>query len=196
DVQEREVQGNKRKRLEDAKVVRKTPLASLEAHAGFVSCVAFHGAEDGTLYSGGADQSVRVWDLETGKNLQNLGCDKPVLALAHSPLSHLLATGHTDATVRLWDPRAGATALVQRRLVSHKGWVPSVCWSDKSAYALASGGYDGTVKVWDVRSSTPLHTLRAEGEKEGKVLGVCWEEGVLLSGGEEGKVRVHDVRDE
>ncbi|KAJ3052428.1 WD repeat-containing protein 12, partial [Rhizoclosmatium hyalinum] len=187
----------KRKRGEDSTTLVKSSVASLEAHVGAVSSVCFskNQGEVHTLFSGGFDHSVRIWDVETGKNSYSMSCEKVVLGLDHSTHSGLIATGHTDNLIRLWDPRDQKGLVVKQKLTSHKNWVPSVSWSPTSSYTLASGSYDSSIKVWDIRSTTPLHTLSAvEDGGAKKVLAVVWEEGSLFSGGEEGKVRVHDMQ--
>ncbi|KAJ1559615.1 ribosome biogenesis protein ytm1, partial [Cladochytrium tenue] len=92
---------------------------------------------------------------------------------------------------------------VKLRLASHKNMVSGVRWSSTSSYALASCSYDGTLKFWDMRSSTPLYTVRAVeppatgGPLPPKLLAVDWdvEHGVVLAGGEEGKLRVFAVNE-
>ncbi|KAI8828429.1 WD40-repeat-containing domain protein [Chytriomyces cf. hyalinus JEL632] len=196
--QANETMGSKRKRLEDAVITRKIPVLSMEAHVGPVTSICFSKTEgsDNTLYSGGSDHTVRIWDMEKGRNLHSMGCEKVILALDHSKNSGLIVTGHTDNFIRLWDPRDQTGLVVKMKLTSHKNWVPAVTWSPTSPYTLASGGYDSTIKVWDIRSTTPLHTLSAVNEGKKKVLALAWEDGLLFSGGEEGKVRVHDMQTE
>jgi WD40 repeat protein len=72
----------------------------------------------------------------------------------------LLASAGNDATVRLWDPGAGAEV---RRLDGHTGWVQSVCAVTVDGQTLlASAGDDETVRLWDpgrgrCRSIIPVH---------------------------------------
>ncbi|KAJ3088374.1 WD repeat-containing protein 12 [Physocladia obscura] len=187
---------SKRKRLADSEVLLKDCIQNLEAHVGPVTSVAFSkvAGEVNTLFSGGADHSVRIWNIETGKNLHSMSCEKVVLAIDHSANSNLIVTGHTDNYVRLWDPRDQNGLVVKMKLVSHKSWVPAVSCSPTSPFALATGSYDSSIKVWDVRSTTPLHTLSAAEDGKKKVLALVWEDGCLFSGGEEGKLRVHDMQ--
>jgi len=106
----------------------------------------------------------------------------------------LIASGHSDRIIRLWDPRAEGiynillllnftflhnltlsfltfidTAVVKLTLSSHKNWVTSITWSTTNSFMLVSGSYDGTIKIWDIRSKTPLYTLsKIQNDDKGK----------------------------
>lgn len=43
--------------------------------------------------------------MENGSNSNTMNCENVILDIDQSPVSGLLATGHTDRVVRLWDPR-------------------------------------------------------------------------------------------
>ena len=65
---------------------------------------------DGTrLASGGADNTVRVWDAATGQPVGQplTGHTDWVNSVAFSPDGHRIASGSADNTVRLWDAATG-----------------------------------------------------------------------------------------
>lgn len=119
-----------------------------------------------TLVTGSWDHSVKVWDMERQECILSLNGSKVVACLDTSYHSEgIVATGHPDCAVRLWDVRqdeTAATATVSDKTFrpSHKTWVSGVQWSPNNPYHLASTSHDSTVKVWDIRSSLPLHTVR------------------------------------
>jgi WD40 repeat protein len=58
------------------------------------------------LASGSEDNTVILWDVETGKQIRTLeGHTGPVQSVAFSPDGRLLASGSGDGTVILWGVR-------------------------------------------------------------------------------------------
>ncbi|KAL1914936.1 uncharacterized protein VTP21DRAFT_7852 [Calcarisporiella thermophila] len=187
----------KRKTKNSDNVLVKAPVTTLDAHVGPVSCVAFDPKDENILYSGGWDHSIRVWDIHKRTNLTTLSCEKTIYALAPSPLTGLLATGHADRVLRVWDPRSSDASMLKLSLPGHRNWVSSVAWSPSSEHHLVTGSYDGIVRVWDIRSRrAPIYTLlhgNDSEEEEQKVFCVEWSGDLLLSGGEDCRLRIHSA---
>lgn len=77
--------------------------------------------------------------------------------LTFSPDGALIATGHRDSTVILWDV---ATRTIAGTLRGHSGEVYSIAFSPNGS-TLASGSSDETVMLWDVATRANSTTLRA-----------------------------------
>ena len=57
-----------------------------------------------TLASGSMDDSIKLWDVASGKNTATLkGHDNDVYSVAFSPDGKTLASGSIDQTIKLWD---------------------------------------------------------------------------------------------
>ena len=61
------------------------------------------------LASGSWDKTIKIWDVETGLEVQTLvGHDHPVYSIAFDPSGQWLASGSEDGKINLW--RWGRTA--------------------------------------------------------------------------------------
>ncbi|KIK37918.1 hypothetical protein CY34DRAFT_421713 [Suillus luteus UH-Slu-Lm8-n1] len=105
------------------------------------------------LVSGSEDKSLRVWDLNTGKQVGEplLGHDAVVWVLARSPNGRWIVSGAGNGSILVWEIATNKTESELKRVpVSFKGHGNSV-WGvvfapDNETFASASS--DETVCVW------------------------------------------------
>ena len=98
------------------------------------------------LASGSEDETIKIWDVKTGKLLfskSNGDCWSAVESVSLSPDGKLLASGG-DKTVKIWNI---ATEELLFSFNDHIEKVVSVSFSPDSRL-LASCSRDGTVKLW------------------------------------------------
>ena len=86
------------------------------------------------IVSGSWDTMIRVWDLESGRELRTLvGHSQNIRSVAISPDNKLIVSGFNDKTIKVWDLESGREL---RTLVGHREHITSVAISPDSARAL------------------------------------------------------------
>src|SRR5262249_56080673 len=91
--------------------------------AGNVTTLVF--SPDGkTLASGGWDDMVRLWDVDSGKELRKVLAHQAMVArVVFSPDGKTLASrGGIDGTLRLWDPQTGTELRKVEQLSRVNPW--------------------------------------------------------------------------
>lgn len=189
-----------------------TPPRLLPGHEGPVFALAF-GADDRTLYSAGADGTLRAWswnrpDMGLGAGAEAVRSavitgdtstvpgerQSPLYALALAPDGSRLAAAGEDGTVGLW--QIGAAPADGIMLSGHTGAVNTLAFSP-DGQELASAGNDGSVRIWSSDDGEQLAVLAA-GESSALAdfinLVVYSPDGNwLASGGSDGSVRLWRV---
>jgi Flp pilus assembly protein TadD len=121
------------------------------------------------LASASGDQTVKIWDSATGKELFTLeGHASYVVSVAFSPDGQRLATGSIDQTVRIWDSVTGKELIT---LKGHSAPVRSVAFSP-DGQRLATGSSDGSIHLWETTSvSAELQHRRATNQMVADLFG-------------------------
>jgi WD40 repeat protein len=133
----------------------KPELVLQTGHTQTVSSVVF-GPDGQWLASGSLDNTVKIWETATGRELRTLvGHIGPVKAIARSADGNWLASGGNDKTIRIWKVESGQDVRV---LTGHNGSVEAVAYSSDGRQ-LASGSTDNTIKLWDVATGAIISTL-------------------------------------
>jgi WD40 repeat protein/class 3 adenylate cyclase/energy-coupling factor transporter ATP-binding protein EcfA2 len=140
-------------------------IRRFEGHATSINGVAFTPDGEHALTGAGffgygpvaEDNSLRLWDVETGELIRVLeGHRMPVLHVAISSDGRRALSGAGDATMRLWDLESG------REIRSFKGYpdevgVFCVAISPDGRTALSGSLTNDSMILWDLESGEMIH---------------------------------------
>uniref|UniRef100_UPI003AAE8195 coronin-7-like isoform X2 n=1 Tax=Centroberyx gerrardi TaxID=166262 RepID=UPI003AAE8195 len=137
------------------------PEVILQGHTEKIYSIKFHPLASGLLVSSSYDQTVRVWDLEAGEQVNLLtGHQDQVFGMAWSPDGKLLATVCKDGKVRIYDPRKSAAPVQEGPgPEGHRG--ARVVWVCDGKYLMVSG--------FDSRSEREMYLYSAESLSSGAI---------------------------
>ena len=134
-------------------------LRTFRGHLRGVSAVAF--SPDGQkILTGSADNTAKVWNLATGKELFTLNSHSNAInSAAFSPDGLRIVTASADNTAKVWDAVNGKELLT---LQGHTGPVNSSAFSP-DGQRVVTGSTDKTAKVWESISGKELLTFPGHG---------------------------------
>jgi len=85
-------------------------LSTFQGHLAGVTSVAL--SRDGQhLVTGGADRTVKVWEVASGRELFTLQGTAPIASVAFSRDGQRIVIGSSDQTAKVWEPASGRELL-------------------------------------------------------------------------------------
>lgn len=137
----------------------------LNKYDGPVLCTTFK-PEGDMLFTGGADNTVRMLNMQTGQASLLGRHDQPVKSIHWLPVHNMVVTGSWDSTVRFWSPgKPGAEAF--KLQLKQKVYAMDVSYPMMVVSTAETGGSNNTplLHVYDItfQSGQPilLHTLES-----------------------------------
>ncbi|KAF3528458.1 hypothetical protein DY000_02036501, partial [Brassica cretica] len=179
-------------------------LGRADGHTGSVIGLAWNKEFRNIVASAGADKSVKVWDVSTGKCMVTMNHHtKKVQAVAWNHyVPQVLLSGSLDRTVVLNDGRDPSHSGLKW---STKARVESLAWDPHSEHSFVVSLNDGTVKGFDIRdksvklwdlSNNQPSWVATHNPNAGVVLSVSFSADcpfLLAVGGLEGELNVWDT---
>lgn len=170
-------------------------VVQLHGHTDCINSIAYspYGKH---LASGSSDETIRVWDSETGQQTLHIDIERinntpcHVLSLTYSPNSGYIVCGLSDATIRIWDANTGKPKC--KPLFGHDNAVLSIAISPNGKI-IASGSADKTVRFWDFHTERQVYKVFST---QAPIQSVAFSSDgeFLVSGGSEHYIRVWKVQ--
>lgn len=131
------------------------PPPALKGHYSAVQGVALS-ANGRRMVSASWDETLKVWDLESGRELRTLaGHSSAVFGVAVTADGKRAVSAAGDKTLKVWDIETGCEV---RTLVGHTDAIGGVAVTPDGRLAVSASD-DATLKVWEVETGRELHTL-------------------------------------
>ncbi|XRQ14923.1 helix-turn-helix domain-containing protein [Actinomadura welshii] len=168
------------------------PAVTRIASAGGILQAVAVTADGRTLATGGADRSVRLWNIaDRGRpapvGRPVTGHRDTVYGVAFSPDGTMLASGGGGGTVLL-----GRPGEAPRRLGGPRDTVYAVAFAPDGETLVAASA-DGTVRTWDAAAPEPEGRVVAEGSAAAHSLAFSPDGGTLAAGFADGRIRLVDM---
>ncbi|KAI9323883.1 WD40-repeat-containing domain protein [Dichotomocladium elegans] len=139
-------------------VIPNSTARTLQGHRSNVKCVEFIGEEGQEIVSGSSDNTLRIWNTETGDLGALLeGHTSRIWDVSTTAKGEFVASASGDGTVKIWnlrDPRPHCATTLN----GHAGDVYSARYHPSEAH-IVTGGYDKTVRLYDVNTGLVVKTF-------------------------------------
>ncbi|KAG0297012.1 hypothetical protein BGZ96_007896 [Linnemannia gamsii] len=159
---------------------RNYKVKQFRGHSDGVMCLQF---DDSFLITGSYDNSVKVWNIETGECLRTLTGHALCVRALHFDEAKLI-TGSMDRTLKIWNYHTGQCI---RTLQGHTDGVVTL---DFDSRILASGSVDATIKIWNFATGQ-CSTLKGHSDLVNKVQ--IYKKDFLFSTSDDTTVKFWDI---
>ena len=116
------------------------PQQALDSASGWATCIAFN--PDGATL-GVFSRSLDLVQISSGKSVRRLG--EGVSCGSFSPDGDLIASGHGDGSIRIWNAHSGGLI---KTITAHSDTVRCLVFHPNNG-ELASASDDRLIKIWD-----------------------------------------------
>lgn len=131
-------------------------ISNFSEHANGVNCVKCYNLKEKGI-SGSSDNTIKEWDFDTQKLLQELNYKNPCYALCISSNDNFVLSGHGDGVVNMWtgdnQKEAKLFKLHDDRIIDIK------IINENSFVSLAK---DKKIKLFDIRNEKEIYTINEE----------------------------------
>lgn len=135
-----------RKNIRIGNLLTGKELFILKGHSSIVSGISISKNGD-ILASSSWDSTIKLWDLQTGKELTTLKNSDPIDSINITSDTQLVISGNLDGTIKLWNLE---TFQPIYKIKEHKHRIRSITInSNQEKIMFVSGSWDNSIKFWE-----------------------------------------------
>lgn len=155
------------------------------------------------LITGAADQSARLWDVETGKQIHRYAHGSTVRSVGWAMGDKMFLTvtdtsfGGTP-TIYIYNAPEGnevtedIQAPIRTMPSSDSGLITTAVWAQMNLNII-SASEDGCIRVWDTDSGAVTSTIQAH-KKQIQSIALSWDQTMLITASSDQSASLYDVR--
>ncbi|AFY56261.1 WD40 repeat-containing protein [Rivularia sp. PCC 7116] len=133
-------------------------ITDFNSHTSSIDSIAI--SPDGkNLASSSHDNTIKLWNISTGKELRSIDTKYSIYAIAFSPDGLTIASGDSKNNIYIWDINSGEKIRILEGHTGRFAGVNSLKFSP-DGQILASAGGDKTVKLWNLNTGAEIMTLK------------------------------------
>jgi len=184
-AQTRRIEAKKKTQESSGSVMNNPEFVFNVGHADFIDSVCY--SPDGKyIASGSDDKTVKIWEVETGRELRTLGGHSyDVNSVCYSPDGKYIASSSRDS-IKLWEVATGECI----KTLSGNNDNYSLCYSPDGKY-IASSSRD-SIKLWEVTTGECIKTFEGH---TGFIESICYSPNgkYIVSGSWDKTIKLWDV---
>lgn len=163
-------------------------VRTLNGHSGSVNAVTV--TTDGQkLISGSSDNSLKVWNLETGEEIFSLiGHNASVTAVAATFDGKLVISGSDDKTLKVWDLETGEERFT---FSGHRNCINAISISRKSQQVVSASS-DNIINVWNLKTGEKQFSINGHNSPV-QSLALTSNDKLLVSGSYDSIIKVWNL---
>ena len=161
-------------------------IRTFRGHKDSVWLLAF--SPDSRFVLSGSGDEIILWDVSTGKEIQQLSNGYLMRTVAFSPDGRHILAGGDKGNLKLCDVAIGKEI---KTFTGHTDWINSVTFSPDGRFAL-SGSDDKTLKLWDIATGKEIRTFKGHAIPVTSVI-FSSDRRFALSGSHDGVIKLWEL---